>query len=126
MKIKKNSQKLLIAIDIGNSRTSYGVFLGGALKSVGCTSGDNIPKIVNIIDRSGVNINSISCIISSVVPQIKHKLIKSVLQLIPRRSVYIVGKDIFPKVRMKYNHRQLGTDRLVNVYGAIERYKLPM
>ena len=126
MKTRKLDSKLLLTIDIGNSMTSYRVFVSGISPHIGYVSRYDIPKIVKKICKSGVNSNNIKCIISSVVPKTTAELVKSLTRIVPRRSLYIVGKDVFPEIRMKYQRKLLGSDRLVNIYGAVKRYKLPI
>ena len=126
IKIMKLNPKLLVAIDIGNSTVGCGFYRNGVLRGFGSYSSYNIPKIVKIIDESGVSNNNVKVIISSGVPKFTLKIEKVLSNTIPGKSVYIVGKDVFPKVKMKYKRKLLGADRLVNVYGAIRKYRLPI
>ncbi len=117
---------LLIAIDLGNSAASYGVYSGAKLLSSGYAGNDSIPKLVNTIYKKGVLDHNNKVIISSVVPYLTLKLTESVGRYIPKNRVYVIGKTFKLKIPMKYRQKDLGSDRLVNIYGALRRYKLPV
>lgn len=115
---------LLLAIDIGNTALSYGLFKNSWLTRSGYVRNGNIPKIAKLLETSGVN-SSYDTIICSVVPSLTSKLAKLLKQkwgISPK----IVGKNAFPVVKMKYKRSNLGADRLINVYGALKFYKLPI
>jgi type III pantothenate kinase len=65
-------------------------------------------------------------IISSVNPNLSKKLTKLLKRRLGVKSIYEVGKSLKLSIPMRYNRRQLGSDRLVNVYGAIQLYRLPL
>ena len=117
--------RFLIAIDIGNSAISYGVFDGQKLVASSFAYSGNIPFLSNkLIKNKMLNPNSL-VIISSVVPFLTSKLEKALGKILPPRSLYTIGKNVRPRVRMRYQRKVLGSDRLVNIYGAIRFYKLP-
>ncbi|MBI4000083.1 MAG: type III pantothenate kinase [Candidatus Omnitrophica bacterium] len=122
----KNIHNLLITIDLGNSSTSYGVFKGRKLIDTGYLNSYNIPLLTSKIMRYSRYNPNISVIISSVVPILCNKLIKSLRKITPKISIYLIGKEVRPKVQMKYDPKLLGSDRLVNIYGAVRRYRLPL
>jgi len=65
-------------------------------------------------------------IFSSVVPKISHKLRKE-LKRIPGLRLWELGRNL--TVPLRHNYRQiekLGSDRAVNVYGAVRFYRPPL
>ena len=115
----------LLAIDVGNSTASYGIFEGGVLRSKGYIENINIPQFsYKLINKWG-NCKYFKVIISSAVPHLTKKLVHSLRRIVPRRSVYLVGQNIPLRVPMRYRKKVLGQDRLVNIYGALKRYKTP-
>ncbi len=120
------SHNLLLNIDLGNSAASYGVYAGSKLVRTGYAYNDSIPKLVHNIAKSGVLKYTETVIISSVVPHLTVKLINSIRHFAPKSRIYLIGKTLRPKIPMKYSQKDLGSDRLVNIYGAIRRYKLPV
>ena len=122
----KNRRSILIAIDLGNSSTSYGMFKGRRLVDSGYLNSNNIPLLISKIRTYSIHNPNISVIISSVVPLLSLKLIKSLKKITPKTSIYLIGREVRPKVRMKYNPKLLGADRLVNGYGALRKKNLPL
>jgi type III pantothenate kinase len=118
--------KLLLTIDLGNSASTYGLFDGQQLLAHGFVHSDNIPFFNSLVVKSGIYKPVGKVIISSVVPKLSQKLKKSIGITLGERSIYVVGKDVKLKVPMRYNVKQLGPDRLVNIYGARELYRLPL
>lgn len=116
----------LIAIDLGNSSSTYGIYRGRSLKASGYSHGNNILKLGLLLAKSGALKYNPSVIISSVVPFLTDKLVKSIKKSAPKSPVYVVGRNVRPKVPMKYDRRALGSDRLVNLYGASNLYKPPL
>ncbi len=117
-------RNLLLAIDIGNSALSYAVFQKNRIVRSGHFKSDNIPKIDKLLSKSGVN-KSFKVIICSVVPHLTLKLRGMLRQkwgILP----IIVAKTTVPTLKMKYQRSILGSDRLVNLYGAIHLYKAPL
>ncbi len=115
----------LLAIDIGNSSTTYGIFAGGILVSTWHGGIDVIPKIDRYIIQSGRFIDRLQIIIDSVNP-IK---LKSLLTKLKRKynpsNILILGRNVTCKIQHKYfKINKLGSDRIANIYGAIRRFKV--
>ena len=121
-----NGTKLLLAIDLGNSASTYGLFDDKRLLAKGFVESDNIPFFNSLINKSGVYKQINKVIITSVVPQLTIKMKKSLGKRLGEKSIYVVGNNIKLKVPMRYDPKQLGTDRLVNIYGAKAFYRLPL
>jgi type III pantothenate kinase len=117
--------KRVLAIDIGNTAATVGFYEGGRLLDFGSLYYNDIPKYANKLINSGKK-NHLDIVISSVFPKITQKL-KSSLGAVKGQKIWIIGKDIPVKIRHKYNnYSELGCDRKVNAYGAIQMYRLPM
>jgi type III pantothenate kinase len=117
---------LLLAIDLGNSASTYGVFNGKRLVDSGYVKNGNIPFFNKLLRRSGIYSKINKVIMSTVVPQLSHKLKKSIEKRLGEGSVCVVGKGLKIKIPMRYKPKQLGSDRLVNIYGARALYRLPL
>src|SRR3989338_2372494 len=117
----KKLDNLLIAIDLGNSAASYGMFEGGSITASGYAPSYDIPVIINKISRSGRLNNLTRVIISSVVPHLTITLVRT-LNNKGVRHVYVVGRKPIVHIPMRYQKEVLGSDRLVNLYGAMRFY----
>jgi len=121
----RKSRKLLVAIDLGNTSATFAFFRDRTLIHHNYISNCSVPQIIRSIERRGRKYTDIHLIVSSVVPLLlrtfKRKMKKSKLN----HKIYVVGQDVALKVPMKYRSRELGSDRLVNVYGALHRCELP-
>lgn len=119
----------LLAVDIGNSTISFGLFAGNRL-----IVDFNVPTFQKgassyrrAIERSvrkfKIKKETIRhIIIGSVVPQ-KTPAIKKALAALFRKKIFIAGKDIFVPMKNKYRfpHR-VGIDRLLGAFAALRRY----
>ncbi|MBI4357978.1 MAG: type III pantothenate kinase [Candidatus Omnitrophica bacterium] len=120
------NRNLLVTIDIGNSAVTYGIHRGKVVLRSGFVSGNSIPVLARILSSSGVLNSRNKVIISSVVPDLTRKLKKLVRRWMGAGSVYIVGKNVYPRLSMRYKRKALGSDRLVNIYGALKLYEMPL
>ncbi len=114
----------LIAVDIGNTAATCGLFKSGALELFESCLHDEIPNFVKKCRISGKN-SSINVIISSVVPKATLKFKEAFKG--QKARFWVVGENV--KVPFKHKYRsikQLGADRIVNVYGALKRFKPPL
>ncbi len=116
---------MLLAVDIGNSNITFGVFRDNDLisrhsiptKTVGfftkCTS-----EIYKLPYRSHVK----DIIITSVVPDALIQLEK-IMRRVFKKNIFIVGRNIKVPIINLYNHpQQVGQDRLVNATAAAILY----
>jgi len=115
---------MLLAIDIGNTNISFGVFRENKLVkkfSIPAKS-YNIKTLKVFLGR----INIDTGIICSVVPKstdILEKDLKRYLDLNP----YILGKNVMVPIKNNYrNPGQLGQDRLVNAYAGTVLFGAPL
>ncbi len=117
----------LLAIDIGNTSISYGLFKSGALIKRWYGNSYIIPKIDRFINNSGGFNNNYKVIISSVNPNKYKKIVSSLVKRVRKADIYTIGTQINPKINHKYIQiNKLGKDRLVNLYGANRLYRKPL
>lgn len=117
--------KRILALDIGNTAATYGFYEAGRLLKFGSMAYSDIPKYALKLAKSG-KINHLDIVISSVFPEITLKIARSIKSSDGMR-LWIAGKSLPIKIRHKYNNiNNLGCDRIVNIYGAVKMYKLPM
>ncbi len=116
---------MIILLDIGNTSATYGLYRGGRLRSVGYASYGDIPIKCKKWLRSGAKDKANHIVISSVVPKMT-RLIAKKLRPVKGVKVWIVGQNLKVPLRHRYTKaKQLGIDRLVNIYGAWKMYTPP-
>jgi len=117
----------MILIDVGNTSTSYAVVRGGRLTGIGNVATDSFPKIVrSLLKKVGNNPNR-GIVISSVVPNIANKIAKIASRIGGYGKIWVVGRNIRVPIKHKYKYiNRLGSDRLVNAYGASRIYGSPV
>lgn len=121
-------KKLLLAIDIGNTSTTLGLFKASKLLSVQRLTTSSISpyyyerqlrKIFSRIKEKELE----GIIICSVVPRAL-KTLKITLKRLFHLRLLIVGQDIKTGIKNLYKRpKQVGQDRLVNARAAYEIYK---
>ena len=117
---------MLLAIDIGNTNISFGLFKGSRLSKTWDIPVKNYPKTVSLKGNSFLKTSLKNIVICSVVPQVTAKLsvdIAAISGIKPN----IIGKDIKVPIKNLYlDQKQLGIDRLVNAYAASIIYGHPV
>ncbi len=114
---------MLLAIDIGNTNISFGIFKDKTLlkKFDIPTKTYSLKQLKNSLGRLKIQ-DSIIC---SVVPKAVKLLEKNLMSILGHKP-HIIGKDITVPIKNLYrNPRQVGSDRLVNAYAGIMLYGLP-
>ena len=116
---------MLLAIDIGNTNISCGIFNGPRLikqfdiPTKACFKTQLTRKLKN---TSGIS----ASVICSVVPE-KTTVILHNLVTLTGKPPYIIGRDIIVPIKNLYRKpKQVGQDRLVNAYAASILYKTPL
>ncbi|MFA5156059.1 MAG: type III pantothenate kinase [Candidatus Omnitrophota bacterium] len=116
---------MLLAVDIGNTNISFGLFKGNRLvrkfdiPSVGFSLG-------KLRLRLGKKADISAAIICSVVPRLTPAVSAGINKLL-RITPIIIGKDIKVPLKNLYrNPRQVGQDRLVNAYAGVMFYGSPL
>ncbi len=129
MKFSLNSKviskpSMILLLDIGNTAVSYGKYQGGHFLSFGSFKNYDIPKFIKKYRKSGLNV-SFNVVICSVIPQLTLKIKKLISKSISKR-IWIVGQNLNPHIKHNYNNtNKLGSDRRVNIYGALRIYRPP-
>lgn len=114
----------LILLDIGNSAVTYGHYQGGRMAKFGSCHHQDIPKLLPKWLKKGGEGQSY-VIISSVVPKITQKCLQ-VARAFSQVPVWVVGRNLSIPLKHKYKSlKQLGADRQVNLYGALQIYRPP-
>jgi type III pantothenate kinase len=116
---------MLLAIDIGNTNMSLGVFRQGHLikrYTIPARERRYSGKLKEIICKNGVK----SAIICSVVPDATKVLAKYLRNLLDKEP-YILGGNIRVPIKNLYRKpREVGQDRLVNAYAGIKLFGTPL
>lgn len=117
---------MLLAIDIGNTNISCGIFAGSRIiKRFSVPTKDyGLQRIKRGLSQSRSRIDAV--IICSVVPKVTRALEKDLRGLFLLQPC-ILGRNIFVPVKNLYRKpEQVGSDRLVNAYAGIMFYGAPL
>ncbi len=123
---------MLLAIDIGNTNTSLGVFDGDNLINTFNLSSD----IKKTIDEYGISLSAVlnynnltnkikGAIVSCVVPQLGETYICAIEKYLKIKPVNLSHKSKMPVVLSLDNNREIGADRIANSVAVKIKYKLP-
>ncbi len=124
---------MLLAIDVGNTNITIGVFdkeeLIGNFRlttRISRTSDEYGTVIGDILSQSGIEPASITdSIIASVVPAVNHSLFSGVIKYFHVEPINVeAGLNTGIRI-MTENPRQIGADRIVDAVGAYELYGGP-
>jgi len=115
---------MVLAIDIGNTNISFGVFKGNRM-----IKRFDIPTKNYALKNLKKNLGKAdmdAAVICSVVPRLTRILQQDLKNLLGRRP-YIIGKDIKAPIRNLYRKpKQVGLDRLVNAFAGVMLYGAPL
>jgi len=117
----------MILIDVGNTNIVFAASANNLLKKIKrIKTNDDNKKLKNLINKIIIDFASINkldnhnvAIISSVVPNL-NLLIKNILKKHSIKGYVIKSKDILPFIRIKYNLKEIGADRLANSIAIIK------
>lgn len=121
---------MLVAVDVGNTSTTIGIFIESELKhywriSTDCkkTSDEIGMMFLSFFQYANVDFALIKdVIICTVVPTITHSLINAVKKYFSKEPIF-VGPGIKTGINIKYeNPREVGADKIVNAVGALKLY----
>lgn len=116
---------MLLAIDIGNTNISFGIFAGEKLKLQYDIATKSYRKAA-LAGKLKAYPEIAASIICSVVPKLT-RIIQHDLKLLYRQNPYIIGKEIVVPIENRYRlPQQVGQDRLVNAYAANRLYPGPL
>jgi len=115
---------MLLAIDIGNTNITFGLFKGGKLTAkFSITTKDvDLTRLTKKLKPGDFD----SVIVCSVVPQAS-SLLESFLNDKLGRRPFFIGRDIKIPMENRYRRpKQVGSDRLVNAFAGIFLYGAPL
>jgi type III pantothenate kinase len=116
---------MLLAIDIGNTNITGGIFAADKLKyqfDIATKTYKKAELLKKLRAYPGIS----DIIICSVVPKLTGKLAPE-LERLTGKKPYIIGKDlIVPLTNLYHKPKQVGQDRLVNAYAADSLYAGPL
>lgn len=121
----------LLAIDIGNTNITAGIFKGKRLsdkaKIPTVSYSSYMRRMKALIKGSGLDLEDVlEVVISSVVPLALARLIVELRRMSPGISIKILGKDTAVPIKNLYRiKKEVGQDRLVNAYAAKTIYGAP-
>lgn len=125
---------MLIAVDIGNTDFTFGIFQGKELKDTfrmntkQTRSSDEYGIFVlNTLSYKGYNRDDVDAvIISSVVPAVMHSFNSAMIKYLKLQPI-IVGPGIKTGIKIKtHNPKETGADRIVDCVAAYELYGGPL
>jgi type III pantothenate kinase len=119
---------MLLAIDVGNTQTVFGLFEGEELRehwrvaTEHNRSGDELGALYgNFFDLSGID----GVAIASTVPQL-HRAYEDFAKEYARAELLELGPGVKTGVPIRYDDpREVGPDRIANAVAAVERYGAP-
>jgi type III pantothenate kinase len=125
---------MLLAIDIGNTNLTFGVFEGEELQftfrlttNLPRTSNEFGEAIVEAVSRHGISEQQIhDVIIASVVPKVMYSLVSGIKKYF-HKTPYIVGDRTKTGIHIAAsNPAEIGADRIVDAVGAYVLYGGPV
>lgn len=125
---------MLLAIDVGNTHITLGLFDGNVLKvhwrlstDCGRTSDEIGILLLSLFQSAGEDIQSVEdVIVCSVVPPMMHSLINAAIKYVGKEPIQ-VGPGIRTGINIKYeNPREVGADKIANAVGALSLYGGPV
>lgn len=116
---------MLLAIDIGNTNISYGVFKNRKLIQQFDIPADTYSRL-KLLKKLRNNPKISATAICSVVPKLTRIILRD-LRILTGKKPYIIGKGLIVPIKNHYHQPdRLGQDRLVNAYAAGNLYKAPL
>lgn len=125
---------MLLAIDIGNTNLTFGVFEGKrqlqrwrAATRRSRTADEHGVLLTRFLHMAGLEPEQIAgCVISSVVPPLTAACV-TMARTYLKTEPLVVGPGVRTRMRILYdNPAQLGTDRLIDAVGARDVYGAPV
>ena len=125
---------MLLAVDVGNTNMTIGVFDGEELKgrfrlttAITRTSDEYGIAIGDVMEMNGLSRESITdAVIASVVPAVMHSLVSGIIKYLDINPVLVEpGVKTGIKI-LTDNPAQIGADRIVDAAGAYELYGGPV
>lgn len=125
---------MLLAIDVGNTNITVGVFDGKDIKksfrittNISRTSDEFGSAFKSILNLNGLEMGDITdVVVASVVPNVMHSLLNSISKYFSIKPL-IIEAGVKTGIRIAtYNPKEIGADRIVDAVGAYEIYGGPV
>ncbi|NLU53596.1 MAG: type III pantothenate kinase [Clostridiaceae bacterium] len=125
---------MLLAIDVGNTNISIGVFKDDVLlgnwrmSTIKERTSDEIGMfLMGLFNQAGIRPDEIhDAIMCSVVPPATHSIVNAIKKYVGRNPI-LVGTGVKTGINIKYeNPREVGSDKIVNAVGALKLYGGPV
>lgn len=123
----------VLAIDIGNTRTTIGLFRGRKLAGTAHMPSASSPvnnirlQLLRLLRQSGVSRHGLSgAVISSVVPSLTKRLSVVVEELLHVKALVVRGDSKGLVHILHQMPRRLGSDRICNAVAAFDKYGGPV
>lgn len=125
---------MLLAIDVGNTSTNFGVY-GELALCANWRMGTNQERtsdetgiiVVQFLQHAGLSVKDIShVILCTVVPPVMHSLLNAIRKYLGREPV-LVEPGMRTGINIRYeNPREVGADKIVNAVAALRLYGGPV
>ncbi|MCR4683855.1 MAG: type III pantothenate kinase [Lachnospiraceae bacterium] len=125
---------MLLAIDVGNTNMSFGIFDGKEIKgtfrimtAATRTSDEYGLVVTDLIAKQNIDVSAIDgAIIATVVPNTTHSLTNAVIKYLHCNPL-LVGPGVKTGIRIDTpNPKEIGADRIVDAVAAYEKYGGPV
>ena len=125
---------MLLAIDVGNTNITHGLYEGRSLRTTWRvatrqerTSDETGLQIVQFLQQAGLSAAEVShVILCTVVPPVMHSLLNGIRKYIHLEPV-LVEPGVRTGINIRYeNPREVGADKIVNAVGALKLYGGPV
>lgn len=125
---------MLLAVDVGNTNITFGVFEGETLRTsfrmttdAPRTSDEFGFALVSLLERNDIPHERIKgAVISTVVPDVMHALVRSVQRYL-KVDPLLIAPGVKTGIRIATpNPAEIGADRIVDAVGAYEKYGGPV
>jgi type III pantothenate kinase len=114
---------MLLAIDIGNTSITFGIFVGDRLikRFNISTCAYSLKKLRKGLSRLIID-NAVMCSVVPIMTGILEKDLRGLL----KKQPYVIGKNLkVPIENLYHKPKEVGADRLVNAYGCVKLYGYP-
>ena len=126
---ERNGSQMIVAVDVGNTETSLGVFSEGALVATWTitTAGSNALDYME--GKAAAETASFAigdAVLSSVVPHLTAAW-EAALRALTGRRPLTVGPGVKTGIRMRYRDpAEVGADRMADLAAALAKYEPPL
>lgn len=125
---------MILCIDIGNTETTIGLFIGSDLKhvfrfetKVNETEDEVAVDLKGLLSLVNLNFSDIEGVaLSSVVPSLTRSFLKMAKKYFPGKKLVNIEPGVKTGVPVLYeNPKEVGADRIANVVGCLKKYGNP-